>query len=961
MKNNDKKIEFHKRIPLETIPNTFFAIFRNKRRSLAMLSGIVLSMTLLSGIILYNAELKQNNYESMVKNYPYEVDFSIQGSNSSYENLATLSAAIENDDRTLDATIIGRSSADVFSIDPKNSSEFLYGGFRTYFVDEDYFTESIGETLLSMDFKGNANLSGQSVIVSEGLLNEFSLKIGDKLHTLNFSEWVWDEEAEESYNEVGTLANLTIVGSYKPSFPDDLIGFGNPIDGNNIYLSLDLLTESKMTDINQILIEEGSLHVMVKIDVTKFSVGDPATFNKELNLFINQISRDIEGFDTYGNNLIGGTIMFFQVISVLITILYIVLAIPVILLSLYLLNFGLEMSLEERRRLIAIKKVQGASGKQIFSELKNEIFLTLLVGSVLGYILGIISAWIISSIAGFMQIQLSANSNFFDYLRFDSTAFFLPFCLVSLILIIVTFKKGKRFINQEVTEGVSRREIKKQKFFKRHKLDIVFFIISLSGLVLVAIDLLNLQVQIPIGINILIYITTPFLFWIGGSSVGSRIVKWLPLKLEGVFLRLPMFKDVKNVIKSGLKRRGDIERLAVIIIMTLSIASLATIQGNTDETLAQRKIEWEIGADWQVNFESAGDYYETIQNISGFDDSIAISQTSVQTYSSEFAISAIDNLKELENIENGNPIALWQKDTFNKFTPKKALQALKDNPKGIFVYPDVLFELDVQVGDSIDISFPGIDSSEITVTDITILGIVNELPGGISGTTFISKELFLQVLAQSLNQSSDYFANSNLNGTRYLVRTTDGASISQEKISEIQLELDTNTTGIKTHRSFQDELGDINTTKQGYGITGLLSLNFIISLIAALVSAFSFSAILMERRKHEFAILRSIGAKKRHIYKMALGENALMMLTASVWGIFIGIGVSYLFNGVFEFISIIMNLFTGGSVVVGRTVIVPGLELLLISAVTFIGMLLATMLSVKSAANQDLSLATKVV
>ena len=127
--------------------------------------------------------------------------------------------------------------------------------------------------------------------------------------------------------------------------------------------------------------------------------------------------------------------------------------------------------------------------------------------------------------------------------------------------------------------------------------------------------------------------------------------------------------------------------------------------------------------------------------------------------------------------------------------------------------------------------------------------------------------------------------------------------------------------------------------------------------MAVLVSAFSFSAILMERRKHEFAILRSIGAKKSHIYKMALGENSLMMLTASAWGIFIGVGISYLFNGVFIFV----NMIVGGQISLNRTVVIPGFELLIISAVTFIGMMLATLLSVKSAANQDLSLATKVV
>jgi ABC-type antimicrobial peptide transport system permease subunit len=384
------------------------------------------------------------------------------------------------------------------------------------------------------------------------------------------------------------------------------------------------------------------------------------------------------------------------------------------------------------------------------------------------------------------------------------------------------------------------------------------------------------------------------------------------------------------------------------------------VQGNTEETQAQRAIEWQIGADWQINFANEGDYHETISNVSGLEDSLAINQMWLRSLSSYIPLTAIENEKELNNLINGSPIAMWQKDTFNTFTPQGALQALNDTTSGIFVPQQALFALDIEVGENIDFRIPLADSSTgetVLVRGIKILGVVNQLPGGISTSALISQQLFLEFKAISLNLSTDVFQDNTLNGTRYLVHTSKGAAISHEEIDQIQLQLDTEIDDISSHRSYYDELAAINTTEEGYGISGLLSLNFIISLVAALVSAFSFSAILMERRKHEFAILRSIGAKKRHIYKMALGENSLMMLTASAWGIFIGVGISYLFNGVFIFI----NMIVGGLTAFNRVVVVPGLELLLISAVTFIGMMLATVLSVKSAANQDLSLATKVV
>ncbi|MHA1475694.1 MAG: hypothetical protein ACTSQ5_10965, partial [Promethearchaeota archaeon] len=51
-----KKLEFIVTFPLETIPQTFKSIIHNKRRSFAMLAGIILATSLLSGIIIYNKE-----------------------------------------------------------------------------------------------------------------------------------------------------------------------------------------------------------------------------------------------------------------------------------------------------------------------------------------------------------------------------------------------------------------------------------------------------------------------------------------------------------------------------------------------------------------------------------------------------------------------------------------------------------------------------------------------------------------------------------------------------------------------------------------------------------------------------------------------------------------------------------------------------------------------------------------
>ena len=141
----------------------------------------------------------------------------------------------------------------------------------------------------------------------------------------------------------------------------------------------------------------------------------------------------------------------------------------------------------------------------------------------------------------------------------------------------------------------------------------------------------------------------------------------------------------------------------------------------------------------------------------------------------------------------------------------------------------------------------------------------------------------------------------------------------------------------------------------GFGVTGLLTLAASVSLVATFVSSFAFSSIIMERRKKEFAVLRAIGARKSQIYKMALAENFLMMLIGVIWGTFIGVAVAVIFNGFFSFVTAgILNQLT-----VDRLIIFPWQDLIIFGIITIVGMMTATVLSIRNSVNADLTVATK--
>jgi hypothetical protein len=192
---------------------------------------------------------------------------------------------------------------------------------------------------------------------------------------------------------------------------------------------------------------------------------------------------------------------------------------------------------------------------------------------------------------------------------------------------------------------------------------------------------------------------------------------------------------------------------------------------------------------------------------------------------------------------------------------------------------------------------------------------------------------------------------NDLNATLFLLDMENGASR-----SEVRKGLDRNIN-ISDYRDLAQEKDDI-VDQINFGIPGLLTMMFVASLIAVFTSAFAFSSIIIKRRMREFAVLQTVGATRWQVYKIAVGENALVMFISVVLGLLVGIGLSYLMNGFFELLGQILQI---GSRNLERLVFFPWPVILGISGAIFLGMLGAVAFSAVSAARQDLAVSTRVV
>ena len=1002
-------MDFLLRIPLETIPNTFRSIFRNKRRAFALLSGVLLATIVLSGIIVYNDRIQSDNFRRFVGNVPFEVRFStntlstdgsIQNENviDFSETLIKAKKIIDENDGTGSSAIVAYNplpgSSDTLAnpvgYSVKNNESVnvqtlqLSNQLSTlYFVKNGFFNNTIGENILQSDFMGSTDLTKNSIVVPQQFATANNYSIGDIIQRLEMTTNIIElglnlgpvTPIEEQF-----LTNLTIIGTYRTTDSSD--SFASALDqfvGFNSFINIDNLNlpaeNSTVNLIRSFLTTEVGLNIAVKIDETFFPIGDTGALSTALERYTNEIINSLRAENLqFNSNIIIETALTVSVyLSIFTTMLFLFIAIPVIFLSYYLLLFGLSLSLEERRREIAIQKMQGASPGQIFGILRNETFVLLFLGLSGGYIIALACAWLVTKSSGFLKFSFSTVSNpFSDFIDFfsryigfwelNSTAFWaIVFPVLSLVLIlgIATFRTGKKFIAQEVTQGVARQEWQKEGIFTRNKIDILMFLPGVAGLFIVIWELNNLPTINP-WITVPASIFAPFLLWIGGALVGSRLVKLVPLKLEGGFLRLPIFKDVKNIIRSGLRRRGDIDKLAIIIVLTLSIASISIIQGTTEETAAARTVEWQTGSDLLVNFASAGTYGSNLTKVSGVEDIIGIGNSILLFGDSAYTIIAYENSKENINFQQNDPVVFWQVDNFIGASAENVIGDLTQNKFSAYTSQGVLDKLDASVGATKTLNAYNATSGEAQLQrtfSLNFMGRTNHLPGiTTQDTILVSEALYREVLAINRGLNLNNYSNTDFEARNYL------AQLEQDTKADATKERNTvnvikNFSGVSSVNSYKQSLDATDVSISGLGISGLLSLNFVIVVTAVLVSAFSFSAILIERRRFEFAILRSIGATKFQIYKLALGENSLMMLTGCIWGTLIGLAMAYQFNGVFSFVNSIFNATSN----ISRLVHVPVLELIILTAATFLGMLLATLISLRSAANQDLSLATRVV
>ena len=456
--------------------------------------------------------------------------------------------------------------------------------------------------------------SNRGIILPSTVASEAQAKVGDVLDELTFA-YVVDESTllEASVTEDNcageitpennemiycrmwmTVENLTVMGIYEPW------DFGNPtLPFNPIFTTWEVLEEPQ----RETLINYDHMYLGVTIDrgqLPTTSTADAAEWLENLGTEVQDGNYTDAGVELYYTDIVSGTILFLNIFLGLIQIFDYIIMIPIVFLSLAVLIYGLVLSLEQRRREVSIHRVIGADGKNLQGMVLLELFVMSSVAWLIGYILALMAVPIVLSAVGFMEFR-TGDFDVNPTLGIGSTLFT---AVATLGLAMLFWRsRAREFIELEIEEGVRRTTAKAEP---KRWLHWSAFLFGMLAVIDTWLEMNGSEDGIVSNFFIegLIGIIGPFALWIGGALLLGRIGAKGPQIMQLLFGRSPLLKDVKR----GLKGSGSAEsvnRLAVIMLLTLSIVTLAAVQGYTGTLVDEKTADATVGSDLQISTEQA--------------------------------------------------------------------------------------------------------------------------------------------------------------------------------------------------------------------------------------------------------------------------------------------------------------------------------------------------------------------
>tara|TARA_B110000014_G_scaffold231276_1_gene193242 strand:+ start:2334 stop:5900 length:3567 start_codon:yes stop_codon:yes gene_type:complete len=778
-----------------------------------------------------------------------------------------------------------------------------------------------------------------------------------------------------------TVTDLKVLAIYEEAGPGNPTLLFNPL----------MVSESVLNDSQRLTLMDAD-HGYLGIAVDRNEL--PSSSTDATTAWLDDLSDKIEGgskienraeytdsgIKVQYNDMISGSISFFRILLGLIATFDYILMIPIVILSFSVLVYGLLLSLEQRRREISIHRVIGGSESSLTSLIMREVAVISIIAWLAGYLMALASVPVILDAVGFMAFE---KSDFRVRPSLSLVSTLLVFFVTVVISLIFGRSRTRDFLNIEIDEGVKRVTARKKSRLWLHMLVFVtgilafvdswvesnggFWIFTSSGIVE------------QFFANAVLALLGPFFLWIGGALVLGRIGAAGPRIVTALLGWSPVLADVRR----GLKGSGSSEavnRLSIILLLTLSIVTLAAVQGYTGTVVDERSTSAQTGADMQVQFSSAVSEQQAMDEVllaierTGSSEITGVSHMT----STGFLCSPVDPSCKVTKQGDTSRISVWilfdgHENTLHwdeQTIPGDEIAplALEWAGSGFTAGSDVRRALDVsEVGSNITLEFSqyelagfGADGEPVvtrtvTETNLSYMGRHSWVPGVQSGANeaiLIGEGVYRSLVGDSV-------VDSHTSSTWFFELCDEYDRECQEALEDLNFQV-TNGNGIISVSDWGSKY-DEQKRNGGliFGTPGLLSLQFVVASLASIASAFVFLSLVLTQRKKELAIIQAIGGSHQQVFKTVLFEILSILLVSMGLGVILGLAIAQSFNGFFFIFGFIFQIFLGDSIPINRDLVWPWTELVLVNLSVFIAVMIALIFTTRRALKSDLAVVLK--
>ncbi|MFW9914053.1 MAG: FG-GAP-like repeat-containing protein [Candidatus Thorarchaeota archaeon] len=779
----------------------------------------------------------------------------------------------------------------------------------------------LGSTADHFQVQGELKVDNETVIISNRLVSEIY-------------------EVTGIYLQIGTVMNFTIAGSL-PQHPDvGPIYYGNftPVEFTNLKIggiysripeetpsalqfAPESLTDGLIMSRNLInfSIEESlettqvlpkmfvrsSREVISRLSplqvasrIEKLAGLVKAEFSSlEVTVYTEHISQKVDRF--WETNMI---VMF--------------LLVPSVILAGYLSVLTANLVTRGRSLEVGILKSRGADHWELATMFSTEYGILAIFGTIIGSLF--LSVFISASISAFSanySIDLKTLGEFISETNLSAFAIILALIYAFVVLMLVTMRQVRYFINLDVAEAIQATTRGKVEFIKKWHLD---FVASSFSFIIWSLILLNgLHNRIfglPVRESQTGFLLLGIVIWFFlATSSGRLVLRILPNLI--VWLHLPKILGAraKLLIESYSRRSQHIVPILLMLVMAFSIGAFVLETSQMVQSNADDELSYLIGSDCKVitTSDTSVNFSNTLMDEDGVEYATPVVQTTADIGPFQVAMMGLDpaiywEIGKWEKTElaaeydhgpviqllneNHNFDDLTNQGELTSLTIEIALKAMSRSANTLILNDFLAHHLKLGPGERLVLR--SIGGSWEHFQEFIILGILETAPG--FGKLDDAGRLLGRKLA---SDGGTVLVSSNI-----LIETFEHRTASLFMLSAVNA---ASLNAISQNILNYPEVLRVFTTKYAHeesrhfvrflGISGIAVVSFICTIIISILCLTVFLDYIISERRREYAIMRAAGAKKRQIASQILFEFLGILIPSFFVGLILGTAFSVMF------------------------------------------------------------------